>query len=333
MRLIFTLTFVSNFLIACGNPIADKIQEKIFKNEIEIKSDIKKDTLITDLGYKKAIEIMRLIQVKDYSKVRNSFFTPISKQIPEKTLRLYIDKAANLISKYGIPNKDEVINGASFTTINIPEITSETNVELLLISFPMPVTKRNEPPLGMVSISFLPSVGFDKIVGFNVLDNSNRKIIKPDFDKNVKFSLSIDKFKKIRIYNTNKGNDKSLDKKITELEFEQIKSIKRIISLINKSKIEKIETVSDITRYKGNPETISLHLNSYNEFIMPNEMDKPHLLITEILNNEQGVVEKENDWIIIRQFKILTSSYLYYISKGENMELYNELKKLKEYTR
>lgn len=330
MKFIILLIFTSNILLACGNPKIEKQElKKETQKELEIKTE--KDNL-SDKGFEKALEIMSFFKNKDYDNIRNSFYEPIAKKVPENILKQYTDKASLLIAEYGIPKKEKVINQVSFSKINEPQITKETNVELLVYMFPMPSTERNEPPLRMITISFLPSIGFDKIVAFNVLDNSKRSTIKPDFEKLINFNLNLTNFKRIRIYNTNKGNDKALNQKISELDNEKIKSLNKILNLINKANIEKTETTSDITRYKSNPETISLHLNPYEKMMMmPNEITKTYFMITEILENETD--EKESEWIIIRQFKTLTSSYLYYLNKTENKELYNELKKLKNYTR
>ncbi len=323
MKYIILLIFTSNIVLAFGNP---KIEKKELKTETQKESDN-----LSDKGFKKALEIMYFFKNKDYDKIRSSFYEPIAKKVPENILKQYTNKASLLITEYGIPKKEKVINQVSFSKINEPQITKETNVELLVYMFPMPSTERNEPPLRMITISFLPSIGFDKIVAFNVLDNSKRTTIKPDFEKLLSFNFNLNNFKQIRIYNTNKGNDKALNQKISELDNEKVKSLNKILNLINKTNIEKTETSSDITRYKGNPETISLHLNPYEKMMMPNEITETYFMITEILEKESD--EKESEWIIIRQFKTLTSSYLYYLNKIENKELYNELKKLKNYTR
>ena len=46
-----------------------------------------------------------------------------------------------------------------------------------------------------------------------------------------------------------------------------------------------------------------------------------------------GIKEEKADWILVQQFKMLTSSYLYFIKKSDNTELYNELKELKKFSR
>ena len=85
----------------------------------------------------------------------------------------------------------------------------------------MPPARKNEPPLRMITISFLPSVGFDKMVAFNVLDNSNVKEVKPDFEKLSKFDFKQSDFKRIRIYHTGgspkNGKDNELSEKISDL--------------------------------------------------------------------------------------------------------------------
>lgn len=340
MKITTILILITSLFLACGNTTKEK-KEDIEQTTAELKPGQKvelNNKTENDEGLTKAFEIVNYLKIKDYEKVRGSFFDPIAKKVPEELLKKYSDKASELIAEFGIPESGKVLKQITFTQINEPEITKKTNTQLLVYAFPMPPARKNEPPLRMITISFLPSVGFDKMVAFNVLDNSNVKQVKPDFEKLSKFDFKQADFKRIRIYHTGgapkKGRDGELSEKISDLDKTVQQSLNKTIELLSKARIEKTEIANDITRYEGNPETISLHLIPYEKLmVMPNEIDRPYLMITEILENENKLTEKETEYIIVRQFKQLNSAYLYFLKKSENIELYNQIKTLENYTR
>ncbi|MBJ2172746.1 hypothetical protein JBL43_00760 [Aureibaculum sp. A20] len=336
MKITTIFILMTSLFLACGNATKEK-KELVEGTTAELSSEPKIESQ-NDRGITKAYEIINYLKTKDYKKVRASFFNPVAKKVPEELLKKYVDKASELIAEFGIPEKEKVLSQVSSGQINEPEITKERNIEFLIYAFPMPPARKNEPPLRMITISFLPSFGFDKMIMLNVLDNSNVKEVKPDFEKLDKFDFKQSDFKRIKIYHTGgsqkSGKDGELSEKISDLKKTVQESLNITIELMSKSKIEKTEIANDITRYKGNPETISLHLIPYEKLmVMPNEIDRPYFMITQILENENGIVEKEKDYIIVRQFKQLNSSYLYYLKKSENMELYNQLKSMENYAR
>jgi len=202
--------------------------------------------------------------------------------------------------------------------------------------FPMPLSERKGPPIRMINIGFIMSNGFDKIVNFSIIDNTKTPKINPDFEPLKVIDFSLEQFKRIRIYyspgstsNTSSELNKTI-KEARKTNKDAISEIEKIILLFNKATINRVDTTYDITRYNGNPETISLHLFPNEELmIMPDKINKPFVMITIILTEQDEIEELETDWIIIRHFKKLNSSYLYFLSKDNNKELYNMLKELK----
>jgi len=286
-------------------------------------------------GYQLAIKTLKYFEKQEYSKIRQMFYEPIGNTIEEEVLKTYTDAAAELIRQYGIPNSKYVNIENSVSRINMPEITTDPTIEIVTYSFPMmPKHQLSDIPSRIIKVSLFPSKGYEKIAGFNVFDNTKTPVITPDFDPLSKFSFNISNFKRVRVVYSNEGASSKEESLIAELDATRSNQIKKVISLLNKAKIEKFDTVSDILRYNGQPETIMLHLNPYEDmFVMPEDITSPYFVVTEILNEEKGIKEEKADWILVQQFKMLTSSYLYFIKKSDNTELYNELKELKKFSR
>lgn len=327
MKIKIILILIASISLSCGNTKKLKNTEAETTTKSKSESQIK---LGDNDGIERAYEIIGYLKDKDLKKIKNSFFEPIAAKVSDDVLKKIAVKASELISEFGIPGKEQVMQQIKFTQINLPEITKETNVQLLEYAFPMPADNTKPIPLKSIKITFLPSEGYSKVIGISVVDNSNIREVEPDFEKLSSFNFNLNEFKKVRIGNQNKEGYKSLDKKISELSSQHITSINKVLKLINTAEIEKTEIAYDIIRYNGNPETISLQLNPYDRIMMPHETTEPYFMISEILDTISE--EKESEWIIISHFKILNSQYIYYLSKSGNLELYNELKKLKKYT-
>jgi hypothetical protein len=250
--------------------------------------------------------------------IKKLFPDEISKNIPEKALKYYVDMGSTFISKYGIPTDESLL-----TKVNI--VPTKTGVVMVnSILFPFPATKeKSTMPKRIIEVGFIEKYGNKKIVSFKVAElqppPAPKEIIYLD-----KLEFRTDSISKWRIYYS-KGNIKNKNKEVfavsgnlDEMKKLQIETdYKNLLKELAEAPIKEKLYPNDIVRFNGKPENITLSWQYQGDNIF--------YRISMIINKEKNVEEPLNNFVIVSTSIFANQPTVYYVEKNKVKKLVYKL--------
>jgi len=262
-----------------------------------------------------AYKIINLIKEKDYEKIKKCFPPEIGLNIPDNTLKYYVDMGAGFISEYGIPKEDELISKVKFAQ------TKEGTIQIYSIVFPFPAPKEKYTmPERIIEIGFIEKYGNDKITNIQVAELKPVQTIE---QSNIKFldklKFGTDSISNWRIYYSrgNVKNIKSINpevfavsgnkQKLSDLKIDTLVQI--MFNNLEKAPIKEKKFQNDITRYNGRPETISFRW----QYKGDNQFYSMQIIILE----DSDVSEKLNEFVEVNISVFANEASIYLIKKTD----------------
>ena len=291
-----------------------------------------------DIGLTKSFEIINLIKIKDYNTIKSSFIPQVERTIQLETFTKYIDQCAELIERFGIPEKKDVSRRIMTINLGDNDIIDKTNTFIFYYDFPFPVSNiTGKPAEKMISIGFFKELDYQKIVALKLTDNTIKSKILPSFSRLENFDFNINKISHFRIHYT-PGNVKKENKKTVTGNFDDLyknhklfEQCDSILSLLNNTKITKFDTITEMPRQNGKPEMLIFQLSfDPNYMAPPQTLKEPHLMFILIIKEEEGIPEGNIDTIELMQYKSINNGYSYRFDRKKNEELYKKIVRLKE---
>ncbi len=269
-----------------------------------------------------AKKTLELVKAKEYKKILKLFPTEIANNIPEETLKYYVDMGAKFIEEDGIPTDSDLTIKANFMN------TKDGMVTVTSITFPFPTPKQEYTmPKKIIEIGFMEKYGDSKIVNLNVRELT--PMIMP-VSTNTEFldtlNFGLDSLTTWRIYYT-KGNIENENREVFAVsgnkdkinQLDLTKDFEDLFKTLKKSEITEKKALNDIVRYAGKPETISLRFQF--------KGDNKFYRLSAILTSEENSSEPLNDYLIFSTSVFANQQSIYKIKKSDAPKLVELLKK------
>ena len=263
---------------------------------------------------------IKLIQERNYEKVRDLFAEDISKNITKNQLAKLVNHLNLLFRNEGIPTGNENIVPALQASIN-----GNDTIFVNKIMYNYQPTKE-EPYPKVLSFSFLKKYGTKQLAGINI-GTDGQKNIKPTIEKLNNFAFNSNEINQFRIYFDEGKNRKTkfknkigffaIEGDINTLNESGLTPIlESIFDDLKKSKFEKVEIFNSSFNRGDSPSFIQLDVSLKN---------KPYGVFLYLPIEDDGIY---SDKIILMQMEYANLGYKYILNQKDYPKIIKEFPKI-----